>query len=128
MEEKVVDLTKPLVIDVKKSKKKRKYSRGLKEVQVAGRRMTRTSSRMISAVAKGMDAFRKASDKSARHKRNGVIKDFGVNSAKGLGRSLRASSRVPLELAKAMDNRVSRRFVRLQLRAASRFSRVLRLR
>ena len=128
METQPIDLTKPLVIDVKKSKKKRKYSKGLKEVQVAGRRMTRTSSRMINAVSKGMGAFRKASDKSARRKRDGVIRDFGVNSAKGLGRSLRESSRVPLELAKAMDNRVSRRFVRLQLRAASRFSRVLRLR
>ena len=128
MEAQPVDLTKPIVINVKKSKKKRKYSKGLKEIQVAGRRVTRTSSKMISAVSKGMDAFRKASDKSARRKRDGVIRDFGVNSAKGMGRSLRESSRVPLEFAKALDNRVSRRFVRLQLRAASRFSRVLRLR
>ena len=40
MEAQPVDLTKPIVIDVKKSKKKRKYSKGLKEVQVAGRRFS----------------------------------------------------------------------------------------
>jgi hypothetical protein len=128
MDAQPIDLTQPIVIDIKKSKKKRKYSRGLKEVQVAGRRMTRTSSRMVSAVAKGMDTFRKATDKSARRKRDGAIRDLGLNSARGLGRSLRESSRVPVELAKALDNKVSRRIVRLQLRAASRFSRVLRLR
>ena len=128
MDAQAVDLTQPIVIDVKKSKKKRKYSRGLKDLQVAGRRMTRTSSRMMSAVSKGMDAFRKASDKSAGRKRDGAVRDLGVNAAKGLGHSLRKSSRIPLELAKTLDNRVSRRIVRLQLRAASRFSRVLRLR
>jgi len=123
----LIDLTQPNVISVKK-KKKRKYSRGLRDVQVAGRRSSKISARVMRSVSDGFDEFRKASDKSARRKRDGVIRDFGLNSAKGMGRSLRESSRVPLEFAKALDNRLSRRFVRLQLRTASRFSRVLRFR
>jgi hypothetical protein len=127
MEQPLFDLSRPIVMKTKK-KKKRRYSRGLRDVQVAGRRMTRVSSRTARAVVKGMNAFRKASDKSARRKRDGVIRDFGLNAAKGMTRSLRASSRIPLDFAKAFDTRASRRFVRLQLRAASRFGRVLRFR
>jgi hypothetical protein len=128
MENQTLDLMQPIVINVKKKNKKRKYSRGLKEFQVSGRRVTRTTSRMMRAVTKGVDGFRKASDKSARRKRDGAVRDFGLNAAKGMSRSLRASSRIPLEMAKTLDTRMSRRFVRLQLRAASRFSRILRLR
>jgi hypothetical protein len=128
MENQALDLIQPNVINVKKKNKKRKYSRGLKEFQVSGRRVTRTTSRIMRAVTKGVDGFRKASDKSARRKRDGAVRDFGLNAAKGMSRSLRASSRIPLEMAKTLDTRTSRRFVRLQLRAASRFSRVLRWR
>ena len=54
-----------------------------------------------------------------------------VGALVGLGSyvgSENGRTRIEAELAKALDNRVSRRIVRLQLRAASRFSRVLRLR
>ena len=125
--EQPLELGKPIVINVKK-KKKRRYSRGLKGMQVAGRRESRVSSRMVRAVSKGMDTYRKASDKSARRKRDGAIRDFGRNAAKGLSRSLRASSGLPLDLAKALDTGGSRRLVRRQIRAASRFSRILRFR
>jgi hypothetical protein len=124
MEQQEFDLTKPVVINVKK-KKKRKYSRGLKDVQVAGRRAGKISSRMVRAVSKGMNAYRKASDKSARKKRDGAIRDFGLNAAKGLSRTLRSSSDLPFDMAKALDTRGSRRLVRRQIRAASR---VLRFR
>jgi hypothetical protein len=127
MEQQPLELGKPIVINVKK-KKKRRYSRGLKGMQVAGRRASRVSSRMVRAVSKGMGAYRKAADKSARRKRDGVIHDFGRNAAKGLSRSLRASSDLPLDLAQALETGGSRRILRRQIRAAARFSRVLRFR
>ncbi len=120
-------ILKPIVIKTRK-KKKYKYSRGLKDLQKSSRGVSKVSSRLARSVVKGMDAYRKASDKSARKKRDGAIRDFGLNMAKGMSKSLRASSRVPYDLARAMDQRGSRRTVRRQVRAASRMARLLRIR
>src|SRR5258706_546208 len=86
-----VGMPKPIVVKTKK-KKKYKYSRGLKDLQVSGRKVNKASSRLVKAVAKGMTEYRKASDKSARKKRDGAIRDFGLNVAKGMGKGLRPSS------------------------------------
>src|SRR5215831_17025018 len=118
---------KPVVFKTKK-KKKYKYSRGLKDLQKSSRGVAKVSSRLARSVAKGVDGYRKASDKSARKKRDGAIRDFNINVAKGMTRSLRTSSRIPVDLAQAFDQRGSRRFVRRQVRAASRIARLLRIR
>lgn len=127
MEQQPLDLSKPIVINVKK-KKKRKYSGGLKDMQLAGRRMSKVSSRMARSLTEGIDAYRKASDKSTRKKRDGALRDFNINVAKGISRSLRESSRMPFDLAKSMDTRGSRRIIRRQIRAVSRIGRIFRLR
>ncbi len=114
---------KPVVFKTKK-KKKYKYSRGLKDLQRSSRGVAKVSSRLARSVVKGMDAYRKASDKSARKKRDGAIRDI----AKGLSKSLRASSRVPYDLARVMDQRGTRRTARRQVRTASRLARLLRIR
>src|SRR5450432_1476705 len=124
MDEQPLDLTKPVVIDVKK-KKKRKYSRGLKDVQVAGRRSSKIATRVLRSVTKGYDEFLKASDKSARKHRDGALLDMNKNVAKALGRSLKSSSRIPLDLVEAFDTKKSRRRARRQTRAAARVIRVL---
>jgi len=72
---------KPVVFKTKK-KKKYKYSRGLKDLQRSSRGVAKVSSRLARSVVKGMDAYRKASDKSARKKRDGAIRDFPLNIAK----------------------------------------------
>jgi len=118
---------KPIVIKSKK-KKKYKYSRGLKDLQKTSRGVAKASARLARSTWKGMDAFRKANDKSARKKRDGAIRDFGLNVAKGFSKSLRASSRVPYDLAQAVDQRGSRRMLRRQIRSASRLARLLRIR
>jgi len=119
-----VDDGGPLVINIKQ-KKKRKYSRGLRDLQKSGRAMSKASSRVSRAVAKGIDAYRKASDKSARKRRDGALRDVGVNVAKGLSRTLRGVSRTPVSLAKALNQRGVRRGVRRQTRALARLSRSL---
>ncbi len=118
---------KPIVIKTKK-RKKYKYSRGLKDIQMSSRGVAKVSSRLARSVSSGLDTYRKASDKSARKKRDGAIRDFGLNVAKGLSKSLRTSSHVPYDLARAMNQRGSRRMLRGQIRAASRLARVLRIR
>src|SRR6266567_4085268 len=89
----------PLVVVKKKKKNKKiKYSRGLKDLQKSGRSLTKISARLARANARGMETYLKASDNSARKKRDGAMRDFGVNAAKGLGKSLRLSSRVPVDI------------------------------
>ena len=120
----LLDLSEPLVINVKK-KKKRKYSRGLRDLQSVGQRMTKVSSRVARAVSKGVSSYRKASDKSSRKKRDGALRDFNVNIAKSFSRSLRESSRIPLDIAKSFSTRGTRKAMRRQLRGTSRLVRVL---
>jgi hypothetical protein len=128
MESEMLDLDRPTVIKVKNKKKKRRYSRGLKGVQVVGRRMTKMSSKSMRAVSRGMKAFRKANDKSARKSRDGGLRDLNLNLAKGFSRTLREASDLPYDMAKSLRTRNTRRIVRLQIRAASRLSRALRFR
>ena len=127
MDEQPIGLSKPIVIKMKK-KKNRKYSRGLRDLQVTGRRLSKVSSHVARSVSEGFDAYRKASKKSARKKRDGALRDLSLNLAKGLSRSLRESSRIPVDLAKAVDTRGSRRLARRQIRNMARFNRLLRIR
>jgi hypothetical protein len=127
MDQPLFDLTKPIVFNRGK-KKKRKYSRGLRGLQVNGRRMSKVTSRIMRSTARGFDTFRKASDKSAQKKRDGALLDLNRNIAKGISRSLRESSRIPRDLAHAVDTRWLRRSRRRQLRVLSRFNRTLGIR
>ncbi len=127
MTQQLFDLTKPIVISTKK-KKKRRYSRGLRDLQVAGRRTSKITSRVMRSVTKGFDAYLKASDRSAQKKRDGALLDLNRNLARGLSRSLRESSRIPLDLARAVDTRGTRRSARRQIRTWSRFNRLLGIR
>lgn len=120
----LLDLSEPLVINVKK-KKKRKYSRGLRDLQSIGRRMTKVSSRMARAVSKGVSSYRKASDKSSRKKPDGALRDFNLNVAKSFSRSLRESSRIPADIAKSFSTPGTRKALRRQMRGTARFVRIL---
>lgn len=117
----------PVVIESKK-KKKYKYSRGLKDIQVSGRRMSKVSSRVARSVAKGMDTFRKQSNKSAAKKRDGALRDMGLNLGKSMSKSLREASSIPYDLAKAFDQPSSRKRIRRQIKGAARLARLTRLR
>ncbi len=127
LESPVLNPITPVVLKTKK-KKKYKYSRGLKSFQLTGRRMTKVSSHVVRSVAKGMETFRKESAKSAAKKRDGAIRDFGLNTAKSMSKSLRYSSRIPLDLAKAFDRRSSRKRIRRQIKGAARMARLMRIR
>lgn len=107
----------------KKKAKKRKYSKGLKELQQLERTVSKTSNRVARAVAKGMSTYRKRSDKSALKKRDGSIRDFAVNIAAGLGKTLRVLSGVPADLAKGLDTKRTRKRTRRQVKIASRIVR-----
>jgi hypothetical protein len=114
---------RPILIKSKGKKKKRRYSKGLEDIQRSGRGFTRVSSRILRSVAKGMDEFRKASDKSASKKRDGAIRDLLLNVGKASSKSLKVSARIPRDIAKAMNRRTSRRVFKRQLGLMSRANR-----
>lgn len=118
------DTLRPIVVNIKK-KKKKKYSRGLEDLQRTGRGLTRVSSRIARSVFKGMQTFRKASDKSAGKKRDGALRDLVLNMGKASSKSLRVVSGVPRDLTKALNRRGSRKVLRRQLRVMSRLNRNL---
>ena len=104
-------------------KKKRKYSKGLKELQQLERTLSKTSNRVAHAVAKGMATYRKRSNESAVKKRDGSLRDLAVNVAAGLGKTLRALSGVPSDLAKGLNTKGARKRARRQMKVASRIVR-----
>jgi hypothetical protein len=117
----------PLVIDVEVTRKKRKkrYTRGLRDLQTTNRGMARASRRLVRAVARGISTYIKESDKSARKKRDGALRDAGLNMADALGTSLREISGIPRDVAKTLSTKGWRKATRRTLKASARFNRRL---
>lgn len=118
---------KPIVIDLRSEKRgKRRYSEGLEDLQRLERDATRIQAKVIRALDRGLDAYREARDDSARNKRDGALRDFGVNAAEGVSTMLEEMSGVPREVARALNRRGARGQARDGLRLASRIGRRLR--
>ena len=96
----------------KKKKKKRRTSAGLRDADQFVRRSSNASSRLARAVAKGFRTYAKETNKSSRKKRDGAIRDALENWSLGLGASLRAASRVPNDVVRAVNTRTVRRQAR----------------
>lgn len=95
---------RPIVVNVKRGKrKKRKYSRGTKSLQVRGRRATKAGDRLLRAVSSGLGQYRRKSDKSSRKKRDGASRDLLKNIGSGIGKTLRKSDKVPRSIGKALQ-------------------------
>ena len=120
-EKRKINLTAPIVLEKKKNKKKKKrYSRGFEDIQIVERHLTRASHRAVRSMEKGLTTYQKSRNKSARKVRDGAVVDFVPNVAKGVGRTVRAASSIPYELAKAAYPKPIRRIVRGQVRIMSR--------
>lgn len=102
-------------------KKKRKYSRGLKNVQIMERGLSKASYRVARAVTSGLSTYRKRRNKSARKRRDGAILDFVPNVAQGMGKTLRRASLVPYDLTKTFYTKRARRRVRAAIRLLQPF-------
>ena len=117
----------PIVLNLKgKKKSKRRYSKGLEEFQEMERHLTRSTHRMAKATEKGFRYYRKRSRKSARKKRDGVIRDFIPNSGIAMSQVMREASPIPFDLARAMNTKRNRKRLRRQLRSMSRALRAWR--
>lgn len=106
-----VVLERPVVYERtrRKSRKKKKYSKGLKEVQQFEVDATRSADRVADAVADGISRYRRERDKSARKRRDGAIKDAVRNLGRGLSEALDTGARAPADLTRrATTKRLSR--------------------
>lgn len=104
--------SRPIVVRVKDKKKKRKYSRGAKDLQISLRKGTKIGDRIANALADGLGLYRKKSDKSSKKRKDGALRDILKNSASGMSKTVRKSSRVPVLIAKAVRGKLVRRSIR----------------
>jgi hypothetical protein len=105
--------------------RKKRYTRGLRDIQTTNRGLTRASRRLVRAVDEGMTRYLKESNKSARKKRDGAWRDFGLNVSDAIGAGLREASWVPADLARTFNTRGWRKSMRRSMKATARFNRRL---
>lgn len=81
-------------------KKKKKYSKGLKNAQRFEEGMTKAQRRLAKAVFEGLDSWNRATDRSARKKKDGALRDVMKNSAKATEKAIRVAARAPRDFVK----------------------------
>jgi hypothetical protein len=91
---------------------KRKYSQDLRDVQVFERNASSALYNLASSVEMGIREWRKATDRSARRRQDGAIRDALDNYAKATGKQLRAMSRVPEDMIRAVRSLKIRKIAR----------------
>ena len=106
----------PIVIKLRGNKKKRKYTRGTKDVQRLERGVTKASRRLSRAVASGFATYEKKRNKSSRKKRDGAIRDAIENWTRAYGRAIRKGSDAPYDVAKALNTKRLSRPIRDAIR------------
>jgi len=115
----------PIFVRVDRKRRKKRFTRGLRDVQTTTRGVARVSRRLVRAVARGMDTYLKESNRSARKKRDGAWRDFGFNVSDAIGTSLREASGIPRDLVRTLSTRRQGRLMRRSIRAAARLNRRL---
>lgn len=120
--------TKPIVLEYKKEKNsntgetrpKRKYSKGLEDLQVLEEDLLRISQKAAKAFSKGIDTYQQEREKSADEKTDGAIEDFLHNSAKAMSVSMKEASDIPIDIAEAVGKESNRKRLRKSLREISK--------
>jgi hypothetical protein len=87
----------------KKKKGKKKYSKGSRDLQELGHAFTKGAYRMSNAVAVGLDTFHRQQSKSARKKRDGMMRDAMKNWARGFRDGTVEAAKAPYDVYKRVD-------------------------
>jgi hypothetical protein len=101
-------LERPIVVRLRKGRKKRgrkRYSRGFKDLQRWTYGGSRALYRLGNSLAAGFDSFSKRSSRSARRRRDGLLRDSLKNGARGFDRAAREAGRAPYEIARRISTR-----------------------
>lgn len=81
---------------------KRKYSKRLRNLQEFERNASKAVHRLTRSFEQGVGQWRKSTDRSARRRKDGAIRDALDNYAKATGKQLRVISRVPVDVVRAV--------------------------
>jgi len=101
----------PIVLERRRDGKK-KYSTGLKSIQVTERHLSQALHRVTKSLENGVETYQAARDESASTSRDGAIVDFIPNVAEGMSSILETLTPLPRDLAKALYPTRTRRMVR----------------
>jgi len=96
----------------KKRRRKKKYTRGLRDLQRVAHGVTDSSERLSRGILRGVVRYRRAQNKSARRKRDGGITDFIDNWSKGASKGIRVASRAPNDFARRVNTKPYTRLIR----------------
>lgn len=92
-----------MVVETVTKKKKRRYSNGLGTVQHVERGVARSLETLSEGVAKVFSEYSKRSNKSARRKRDGALRDGIENWTKALSKGLRVAGDAPYDFVKGLN-------------------------
>ncbi len=106
-------ITTPLVLERWKKKKKKKYSRGTKGLQRLTLGVSDALFRTANSVARGTRTFSKRSNKSARRRRDGLVRDSLRNASRGFANGLTELGEAPSEIARRIGTGQVRRGFRV---------------
>ena len=95
----------PVVDDEgKKKRRKKKYSsKQARDFQDMGSAFSKGAFRMANAVAIGLETFHRSQNRSARKKRDGMVKDVMLNTAKGFRDAGQEAARAPYDIYKRVN-------------------------
>ncbi|MCC7383292.1 MAG: hypothetical protein IT384_15760 [Deltaproteobacteria bacterium] len=94
-------------------KKRKKYSKGLKSAQRFEEGMTKAQRRLAKAVYEGLSTWNRTTDRSARKKKDGALRDVMKNSAKATEKAIRVAARAPRDFVKTARPIKPKRVVRV---------------
>ena len=106
-------------IEVDLKKRKRKYSRGLRDPQKWERGYSKALRRVGRAVASGLDTYVEKLDKSSFKRRDGAVRDALKNWSKAISKTVRKSGKASTDLANGFDTKSVRRAVKQVVRVFS---------
>ena len=102
--------------DQGKPRRKRRESKGLRDIQHVERHLSKAAYRISRAVTRGLDEYRKEQRGSACAKEDGAFFEMPLNVAKGMAKTTVEMSRVPIDIVKAADTKTNRKLARAGFR------------
>jgi hypothetical protein len=112
-----VDAQQFVVDETKKKKKKRRYTKGLRTIQNFERGVARSLDVLAEGFARVFSEYKERSEKSARKKRDGALRDGIENWTKAMGKGMSVSSKAPYDFAKTVTRGRASKQLRRTLRA-----------
>jgi hypothetical protein len=97
----------------KKKSKKRRYTQGTKQFQKLVLGASRAAYRTANSFSEGFDTFARRSKRSARRRRDGLVRDSLRNAARGFSDAAREAGKAPWPIAQQIGTKNVRRGFRV---------------